>query len=46
LFENRAPRGIFGIKREEITEDWRKLHIDQLHKFSSPLAIRVIKSGC
>jgi hypothetical protein len=25
-FENRELRKIFGIRREEVTGDWRKLH--------------------
>jgi hypothetical protein len=32
IFENRAPRKIFGPKRDEVTGGWRKLH-DELHKF-------------
>jgi hypothetical protein len=26
VFENRVLRRIFGPKREEVTEEWRKLH--------------------
>ena len=26
VFENRVLRGIFGLKREEVTGEWRKLH--------------------
>jgi hypothetical protein len=26
VFENRAPRRIFGPKRYEVTGEWRKLH--------------------
>jgi hypothetical protein len=26
VFENRALRRIFGPKRDEVTEEWRKLH--------------------
>jgi hypothetical protein len=46
VFENRVLRMIFGPKRDEVTEDWRKLHIEELHKLCS-LAnlIRMIKSG-
>jgi hypothetical protein len=29
-------RRIFGTKREEVTEGWRKLHSKELHKKSSP----------
>jgi hypothetical protein len=27
VFENRALRGIFGAKRDEVTGEWRKLHM-------------------
>jgi hypothetical protein len=30
LFENRVLRRIFGPKRDEMTEGWRKLH-NELH---------------
>jgi hypothetical protein len=26
VFENRVLRRIFGAKRDEVTEEWRKLH--------------------
>jgi hypothetical protein len=26
VFENRVLRRMFGLKRDEVTEDWRKLH--------------------
>jgi putative NADPH-quinone reductase len=26
LFENRVFRRIFGLKRDEVTREWRKLH--------------------
>jgi hypothetical protein len=31
VFENRVLRRIFGAKRDEVTEDWRKLHSEELH---------------
>jgi hypothetical protein len=38
-------RRIFGSKRDEVTGEWRKLHIDKLHvSYSSPNIIRQIKS--
>jgi hypothetical protein len=38
-------RRIFGPKRDEVTEDWRKLHNEDLHNlYSSPNIIRMIKS--
>jgi hypothetical protein len=45
VFENRVLRRIFGPKRDEVTEGWRKLHNEELHNFySSPSIIRTIKS--
>jgi hypothetical protein len=37
VFENRVLRRIFGLKRDEATGDWRKLHNEELNNFySSP----------
>jgi hypothetical protein len=45
MFENRVLRRIFGPKREEVTEDWRRLHNEELHDlYISPNIVRVIKS--
>jgi hypothetical protein len=45
VFENRVLRRIFGLKRDEVTGEWRKLHNDELHDlYSSPSIIRIIKS--
>jgi hypothetical protein len=45
VFEKRIPRGIFGPKRDEVTEEWRKLHNEELHNvYSSPDIIRQVKS--
>jgi hypothetical protein len=45
LFENRVLRGIFGPKRDEVTEEWRKLHNEELNDlYSSPNIFRVVKS--
>jgi hypothetical protein len=30
VFENRVLRRIFGPKRDEVTEEWRKLHNEGL----------------
>jgi hypothetical protein len=44
VFENRALR-LFGLKRDEVTGGWRKLHNEELHNlYSSPSIIRMIKS--
>jgi hypothetical protein len=45
VFENRALRGIFGPKRDEVVGGWRKLHNEALHNlYCSPSIIRIIKS--
>jgi hypothetical protein len=45
VFENRVLRRIFGLKRDEVTGGWRKLHNEELHSlYSSPSTIRMIKS--
>jgi hypothetical protein len=40
VFENRVLRRIFGPKRDEVSEDWRKLH----NLYFSSSVIRMIKS--
>jgi len=38
-------RTIFGPKRDEVTEEWRKLHSEELNDLhSSPNIVRVTKS--
>jgi hypothetical protein len=45
VFENRVLRGIFGLNRDKVTGEWRKLHSEELHNlYSSPDIIRQIKS--
>jgi len=45
VFENGMLRRIFGPKREEVTSEWRKLHIEDLNKlYCSANNFRVIKS--
>jgi hypothetical protein len=44
VLENRVVRRIFGPKRDEVTEEWRKLHSRKLHNlYSSPDIIIQIK---
>jgi hypothetical protein len=46
VFENRVLRRIFGPKRDEIIDSWRKLHNEELHNLYSSLnTIRLIKSS-
>jgi hypothetical protein len=43
--ENRVMRRIFGLKRDEVTGEWRKLHNEELNElYSSPDIVRVMKS--
>jgi hypothetical protein len=45
VFENRVFRRIYGLKRDEVTREWRKLHNEELNNlYSSPNIVRVIKS--
>jgi hypothetical protein len=45
VFEKRVPRTIFGLKREEVTGGWRKLHNVEHHSLCySPDIITVMKS--
>jgi hypothetical protein len=45
VFENRVLKRIFGLKRDEVTGGWRKLHNEELHNlYPSPNIIRMIKS--
>jgi hypothetical protein len=45
VFENSVLRRIFGLKRDEVTGEWRKLHNEDLHNlYSSPSIIRIMKA--
>jgi len=45
VFENRVLRSIFRPKKEEVTEEWRNLHNEELNDlYCSPNIVRVIKS--
>jgi hypothetical protein len=45
VFENRVLRRIFGLKRDEVTGEWRKLHNGVLNDlYSSPNIVRETKS--
>jgi hypothetical protein len=44
VFENRVLRRIFGLKRDETTREWRKLHNEGLRDFYFlPSIIGIIK---
>jgi hypothetical protein len=45
VFENMVLRGIVGPKRDAVTGEWRRRHIEDLNDlYSTPNIIRVIKS--
>jgi hypothetical protein len=45
VFENRALRKTFGRKRDEVIEEWRRLHNEEIHDLCySPVIFRVTKS--
>jgi hypothetical protein len=44
VFENRVLRRIFGLKRDEVTVEWRKLHNEHNVVYFSPNIVGVIKS--
>jgi hypothetical protein len=44
LFENRVLRRILGLRRDEVTGEWRKLHNEELcDLYSLPSIIRIMK---
>jgi hypothetical protein len=46
VFGNRVLRRIFGPMTDEVTEVWRKLHNEELHKFyCSPSITGMIRAG-
>jgi hypothetical protein len=45
VFQNRVLRQILGLKRDEVTGEWRKLHNEELSDlYSSSYVIQLIKS--
>jgi hypothetical protein len=45
VFKNRALRKIIGPKGDEVTEEWKRLHNEELNDlYSSPTIVRVMKS--
>jgi len=46
MFENRVLRRVFGPKRDEVTEEWRKLHKEELRDlYFLPNIVRNEMSG-
>jgi len=45
VIENMVLRRIFGPRRDEVTEEWRRLHNEELNDlYTSPNTVRVINS--
>jgi hypothetical protein len=45
VFENRVLRRMFGPKRDKVTDEWRKLHIEEINDlYYSSTIVRVMKS--
>ena len=45
MFENSVLTKVFGLKRDEVTGEWRKLHNEELNDlYSLPNIERVVKS--
>jgi hypothetical protein len=45
VFENMVLRRIFGLRRDEVTGEWRRLHSEELNDlYCSPSIVRVMKS--
>ena len=45
VFQNMVLRRIFGPRRDEVTEEWRRLHNEELNDlYTSPNNVRAIKS--
>jgi hypothetical protein len=45
VLENKVLKRISGLKKDEVTGGWRKLHNEELHiLYPSPSIIRMIKS--
>jgi hypothetical protein len=40
VFENRVLRRIFGLKRDEVKGEWRKLHNEELRDLYPLLSIK------
>ena len=44
VFDNMVLRRIFGLRRDEVTGEWRRLHNEELNDlYSLPDTVRVIK---
>jgi hypothetical protein len=43
LFENRMLKRMFGPERNEVKDEWRKLHTEELNYLYSQNVIRRIK---
>jgi PAS domain-containing protein len=39
VFENRLFRRIFGVKRDEVQGEWKKLHYEELNHLYYPILV-------
>jgi hypothetical protein len=39
VYKNRVLRGIIGLKRDEVTAEWRKIHSEELNDLYCSLNI-------
>ena len=46
VYENRVLRRIFGSKRNEVTDEWKKLHNEELNDLYCSHCGRNLGSGC
>jgi hypothetical protein len=44
VFGNKVLRRIFGLRRDEVTGEWRRLHNEELYALYSPNNIQVMES--
>jgi hypothetical protein len=42
MFQNRRLRRIFGLKRDEMTGGWRKVHNENTHKLCSSTGVNIM----
>ena len=42
MFENRVLRGVFGLKRDEVTGELRKIHNEELNLLAPEFYISIL----
>jgi hypothetical protein len=46
MFANRVQRRIFGLKKDDMTGEWRKLHSEELRDLYSVLDPLLLRKSC